>query len=57
MNDQSFKKLSKDQQELVISNVVEAVKLLYESVKRRKIKEFLDEIKNEGNKNEKFNRI
>ena len=61
MNNQSFSKLTNEQQEKVINNVVGAVQLLYQSVKQRKAKEFVENInmkmKDEGEKNGKYKRV
>lgn len=61
MNNQSFSKLTNEQQEKIINNVVGAVQLLYQSVKQRKAKEFVENInmkmKDEGEKNGKYKRV
>ncbi|MCL5409650.1 MAG: hypothetical protein M1607_02195 [Patescibacteria group bacterium] len=46
MNSQSFSKLTPEQQEKVIDNVVNAVQILHASVKARKEKEFIEKIQN-----------
>lgn len=55
MNDQSFTKLTSEQQDKVINNFVEAVQLMYQSMKQRKIKEFLEKINKEMENGEKKN--
>lgn len=47
MKVKSLNQLPKEQQDLIVNNIVEAVKILYESVKQRKVKEFLDQAKKE----------
>lgn len=37
---------------LVINNVIEALRVLYQSVKERKIKEYVEKIKNKNGKTE-----
>lgn len=44
MNKQSLLTMKQDQKEVVISNVVRAVQILYTSVKERKEKEFVEKI-------------
>ena len=61
VQNQSLSKLTPEQQEKVINNFVEAVQLMYQSMKQRKIKEFIEkideEMKNGGKKNGKYKRI
>jgi len=55
MNNQSFTKLTPDQQNKVIDNFVDAVQVMYQSMKQRKIKEFLEKINKEMENGEKKN--
>ena len=57
MQSQPFSKLTPEQQEKVIDNVVHAVQILHASVKARKEKEFIEKIKNGKNKYGKNKRV
>lgn len=57
MKVKSLNQLPKEQQDLIVNNIVEAVKILYESVKQRKVKEFLDQAKKERKNYGEYQRV
>lgn len=57
MKVKSLNQLPKEQQDLIANNIVEAVMILYESVKQRKVKEFLEEIKKERKRYGEYQRV
>ena len=57
MKVKSLNQLPKEQQELIANNIVEAVRILYESVKQRKVKEFLEQAKKERKNYGEYQRV